>query len=136
MISKQFFKFLVVGGFSALVNIASRVLYSLFTNFTVSIVLAFFTALTTAFLLNKFLVFEKSIHKSWILEYWYFFLVNVFGLILTIAISFLLVYYLFPYLDFNFYPELIAHSIGVIVPVFTSFIGHKYFSFRRVDEKS
>lgn len=136
MISKQFFNFLLVGGVSALVNILSRVLYSTFSNFTISIVFAFFTALTTAFLLNKFFVFEKSVHNSWLLEYWYFFLVNIFGLIQTIAISYLLVYYLFPYSDFNFYPQLTAHSIGVIVPVFTSFIGHKYFSFRRANEKN
>ena len=141
MISKQFFKFLLVGGVSALVNILSRVLYSTFSNFTISIVFAFFTALTTAFLLNKFFVFEKRVHNSWLLEYWYFFLANIFGLIQTIAISYLLVYYLlvyylFPYSDFNFYPQLTAHIIGVIVPVFTSFIGHKYFSFRSANEKN
>lgn len=130
MISKQFFKFLIVGGISALVNILSRVLYSTFSNFTISIVFAFFTALTTAFLLNKFFVFEKSIHKSWIIEYWYFFLVNILGLVQTILISYLFAYIVFPYMDFVFYPKTIAHIIGVIVPVFTSFIGHKYFSFR------
>ena len=26
--------------------------------------------------------------------------------------------------------DLIAHSVGVIVPVFTSFLGHKHISFR------
>ncbi len=136
MISQQFLKFLVVGGFSAFVNILSRGLYSLFSSYIVAIVLAFFTALTTAFLLNKFYVFEQSIHKNWIMEYWYFFLVNIFGLMQTLLISYLLILYIFPYYQFYFYTELLAHSIGVIFPVFTSFFGHKYFSFRGKDEKN
>lgn len=132
----QFFKFLVVGGVAAILNILSRVIFGTFTEYTLSIVLAFFVGLTTAFLLNKYYVFEKSIHKSWIIEYWYFFLVNILGLVQTILISYLFVYIVFPYIDFIFYPEFFAHVIGVIIPVFTSFIGHKYFSFRRIDEKN
>ena len=36
---------------------------------------------------------------------------------------------------FEFYPEAVAHAIGVVFPVFTSFIGHKYFSFRGKNDK-
>lgn len=132
MFSKQFYKFLVVGGFSAVVNIASRAFYSLFMGYTFAILMAFFTALTTAFLLNKYHVFEKSMYKSWMIEYWYFLLVNIFGLVQTLAISLLLVAYFFPKMNFGFYPEAVAHAIGVVFPVFTSFFGHKYFSFRRI----
>lgn len=130
MIKKQLFKFILVGGLSASVNIGSRVFYNIYVNYTTAIIIAFFTALTIAFILNKHYVFEKSIHKYWIIEYYYFFIVNIFGLVQTMIISLFLSNYFFDYISFNFCPELIAHSIGVIVPVFTSFIGHKYFSFR------
>lgn len=126
----QFFKFLAVGGIAALLNIVSRVIFDLFTDFTVAIVLAFFVGLTTAFLLNKFYVFSKSIHSSWVIEYWYFFVVNIFGLLQTLLISLALADYVFPYFGFVFFPEFVAHTIGVVFPVFTSFIGHKYFSFK------
>ena len=130
MISKQFNKFLIVGGFSAIVNIGSRVFYSLYVGYIYAVFLAFLTALTTAFVLNKYQVFEKSIHKNWIIEYWYFLLVNIFGLLQTLVISILLIDYIFPQMNFEFYPEAVAHTLGVILPVFTSYFGHKYFSFR------
>ncbi len=126
----QFFKFLVASGIAALLNILSRILFNLFTKYTVAVVLAFFVGLTTAFLLNKYYVFEKSVHQSWKTEYFYFFLVNILGLAQTILISHLFVYIIFPYMHFDFYPKTVAHIMGVIVPVFTSFIGHKYFSFK------
>ena len=126
----QFFKFLVVGGVAALLNILSRILFSIFTKYTVAVVLAFFVGLTTAFLLNKYYVFKKSVHQSWKTEYFYFFLVNILGLAQTILISHLFVYIIFPYMDFSFYPKTVAHIMGVVIPVFTSFIGHKYFSFK------
>ena len=59
-----------------------------------------------------------------------FFLVNIIGLVQTFLFSFLLLK-LFLAINYTLYPELIAHIIGVIVPLFTSYIGHKYFSFRK-----
>jgi len=54
----------------------------------------------------------------------------VVAIIQTYIISVGLVEYGFPYLGFDFYPEAVAHAVGVIFPVFTSFFGHKYFSFK------
>jgi len=130
--SFQFIKFSIVGGFSAIVNITIRILFNNIFNFNISIFLAFFTALTTAFILNRYFVFDKSIYKSWIKEYLYFFLVNIAGLLQTVIVTFFLLYYIFPRFHFDIiYPkETIAHSIGVIIPLFTSFMGHKYLSFK------
>lgn len=127
----QIFKFLVVGGFSALVNILSRAVFGWFVGYFISIVMAFFVALTTAFCLNKFWVFEKSKYKNFWIEYFFFLLVNLFGLLQTIVISYLLKDYLFPMVDFSFHNETVAHAIGVMIPVFTSYLGHKYLSFRK-----
>jgi putative flippase GtrA len=83
----------------------------------------------TAFILNKLFVFEKSTHSTQ-KEFFYFTLVNVVAAIQTYIISIGLAQYVFPAIGFSFYPEAVAHAVGVIFPVFTSFIGHKYFSFR------
>jgi len=128
--SKQFVLFLLAGGTAALVNFASRFLYNSVTSFELAVVLAYFTGMITAFLLNKFFVFEKSGHRP-IKEFYYFTLVNVIAVVQTYAISVGLANYILPAFSFKFYPEAVAHAFGVAFPVFTSFWGHKYLSFKR-----
>jgi putative flippase GtrA len=57
-------------------------------------------------------------------------LVNGLAIIQTWAISLLMAYYALPALGVQDYTLEIAHAVGIVVPVFTSFIGHKYWSFR------
>ena len=42
----------------------------------------------------------------------------------------LLAYYLLPAIGVRHYVQEIAHAIGIIIPVFTSYLGHKRWSFR------
>jgi hypothetical protein len=41
-----------------------------------------------------------------------------------------LAYYVLPALHVEQFREAIAHAVGVMIPVFTSYLGHKHFSFR------
>lgn len=82
-----------------------------------------------AFVLMKLFVFEKSVHSTK-KELFYFTLVNIVAFIQTYIVSVGLAEYAFPVIRFRFHPEAVAHAIGIIFPVFTSFIGHKYFSFK------
>ncbi len=85
--------------------------------------------MVTAFVLAKLFVFresKQSLSKSIV----FFILVNVVAVIQTWLISMGLAYYLLPRLHVALYVEEIAHAVGVIVPAFTSFIGHKRFSFK------
>ena len=60
----------------------------------------------------------------------WFVVVNIVAVIQTWAISMLLAYYVLPRVGLTrFVPE-IAHAVGVAVPVFTSYLGHKRFSFK------
>ncbi len=127
--SKQFISFLFAGGFAAVVNFGSRFFYNEFVSFGNAVILAYLTGMITAFLLTKLFVFEKSIHSTK-KEFYYFTLVHIVAVIQTYIISVGFATYLFPMVGFEFYPEAVAHAIGVVFPVFTSFIGHKYFSFR------
>ncbi|MCF5507465.1 GtrA family protein [Pseudomonas sp. PA-3-11C] len=128
-ISRQFLVFLLTGGTAAAVNFGSRVLYSLWLDFSSAIILAYLTGMITAFVLAKLFVFkdsEQSLHRSVM----FFTLVNVVAALQTWGISMGLAYYVLPALGVNSFVHEIAHAIGVAVPVFTSYIGHKRWSFR------
>ena len=127
--SKQFMVFLLTGGTAAAVNFGSRILYSQHVDFSSAVILAYMTGMITAFVLAKLFVFRKSrqsMHRS----AFFFILVNLVAIAQTWGISMGLAHYLLPSLGVtSFVPE-IAHATGVAVPVFTSYIGHKRWSFR------
>lgn len=128
-LSKQFIMFLVTGGTAAMVNFGSRIVYNQWVSFSVSIVLAYFTGMVTAFVLARCLVFQQSqqsVGRSALL----FAAVNVLAVLQTLLISMGLAVYALPQLGVTRWVAEIAHAFGVVVPVFTSYLGHKHFSFR------
>ena len=127
--SRQFFFFLLTGGLAALVNFASRIGYSQIVGYSTAIVLAYITGMITAFTLARLFVFKESsqsVHRS----AFYFVLVNVVAIAQTWLISLALVYYALPYIGVQHFVPEIAHAIGLAVPIFTSYIGHKKLSFK------
>jgi putative flippase GtrA len=58
-------------------------------------------------------------------------LINLAAVLQTLAVSFVLARYVFPGIGLAWHAELIAHGIGVVVPVLTSYIGHNKLSFRQ-----
>jgi len=127
--SRQFLLFLLVGGLAALVNVLSRIGYSHWLGFTPAIVLAYLTGMVTAFVLARLLVFKDSarpLHHSAI----YFALVNLLAVLQTWIVSTLLAFHLLPWLGVDQFRLEIAHAVGVAVPVFSSYFGHKFLSFR------
>jgi len=126
--SREFFIFLMAGGGAALVNFFSRLILSQWMEFSSAIILAYLCGMTTAFILSKLFVFknnDQSIGSS----IFYFCLVNVFAILQTWVISMLFAYKVLPFLNVSkFVPE-ISHFIGIVVPVFTSYLGHKHWSF-------
>jgi putative flippase GtrA len=126
--SKQFVLFLLTGGTAAVVNFCSRVLYTCWMDFSVAVAVAYLTGMTTAFILAKLFVFKNSqqqIRRS----VWMFSLVNLIAVAQTWAISLGLVHIL-PLIGFTQFINEISHGIGIVIPVFTSYIGHKHWSFR------
>ena len=51
------------------------------------------------------------------------------ALITQLVVSVGLARFIFPATGFAWHAETVAHVIGVAVPVFTSYLGHKHFSF-------
>jgi len=127
--SRQFLVFLLTGGTAAAVNFGSRIVYNHWIGFSSAVILAYLTGMITAFVLAKLLVFKdgkQSLHRSVI----FFVLVNVVAVFQTWMISMVLAFYILPGLGIHRFVAEIAHGVGVIVPVFTSYLGHKRWSFR------
>jgi len=127
---REFFQFLMVGGFSAGVNFISRIGFSELVSYRYAIILAYLVGMITAFLLSKHYVFEKSGRpfKDELID---FTIVNIIAVIQVWLISVGLAEYFFPYINFSFYPEEVAHLVGMGIPVISSYFWHKYFSFRK-----
>ncbi|MDR0457696.1 MAG: GtrA family protein [Burkholderiaceae bacterium] len=128
LVSRRFLLFLLTGGFAAAVNWGSRMLYNLWMPYSAAIVAAYITGMLTAFALAKWFVFTQSRHST-ARSVFYFTLVNLVAVIQTWAVSIGLAYWVFPWIGMHWHDRAIAHLAGVAVPVFTSYIGHKRWSF-------
>lgn len=127
-INSEFSRFVLTGGFAAGVNFLSRIGFSEFMSYRFAVFIAYLVGMVTAFILAKILVFDKS-SQSTSHEFARFTLVNIVAVVQVWLISVGLAEYAFPVIDFIFYPEEVAHLIGISVPVVTSYYGHKYFTF-------
>ncbi|MGM0884289.1 MAG: GtrA family protein [Bacillota bacterium] len=127
--SKQFVKFMLVGGSAAAVNFLSRLLLDYLLSYALSIIIAYIIGMIVAFLLNKWLVFEEADNQT-TRQFIMFIVVNIFAVLQTYAISMLLVKWFLPFLDFDWHSHEVAHFVGISVPIVTSYIGHKYFTFK------
>ncbi|NWH07420.1 MAG: GtrA family protein [Alphaproteobacteria bacterium] len=125
----QFLAFLLVGGFAAAANWGSRFFFSLFLPLTASIACAYLFGMTVAYALNRLFVFERS-GRSAADEYGRFALVNVVALAQVWLVTLVLGQYALPFLGVSAGLSVaIAHAIGVASPVFTSYFGHRHFTF-------
>jgi putative flippase GtrA len=129
IVSPTFLKFLLAGGVAAAVNFGSRILFNHWMPFSAAIVLAYIAGMITAFVLTKLFVFTESVHST-SRSAVYFTLVNLVAVLQTWLVSIALAYYVLPWLGVVWHDREIAHFVGVLVPVFTSYVGHKKFSFR------
>lgn len=128
--NKNFLGFVLASGFAALVNFESRIWIGHYTSYATSIVLAYILGIITAFLLCRRFVFtaEKNSTSKQIVI---FILVNILAIVQTLVVSLVLYHYVlgFWFTD-QFVREEVAHFIGICVPAFTSYLGHKFWTFR------
>ncbi len=127
--SRQFVSFVIVGGTAALVNFIARILYNIHVNYEWAVFLAYLTGMIAAYLLSRYFVFGGT-EGSRLTEFYRFALVNLFAVIQVWGISVGLARYVFPAINYDFYAYEVAHIIGLGIPVFTSYLGHKYYSFK------
>lgn len=129
MMSERFVRFLLVSGIAAAANIGSRIVFSFWLAYVPAIILAFCIGLSSAFVLNRLFVFRNAQNPVHHQAFW-FTVVNLAAVLQTLAVSLALADIVFPRTGFRWHADTIAHACGVAVPVFTSFLGHKYLTFR------
>ncbi|MGO9895632.1 MAG: GtrA family protein [Bryobacteraceae bacterium] len=133
-VPREFISFMITGGIAALINIGARIVFNLFMRFEIAVVVAYLCGMTTAYVLARYFVFERS-GRAMHDEYIRFTLVNLAAIAQVWIVSVGLADFGFQWLGFTWHSYTVAHVIGVAVPVFTSYIGHKRFSFARRVEK-
>ncbi len=126
--SAQFPRFLVAGGVAALANFGSRFVFSEFVSFELAVTLAFFVGLGSGFLLSRRYVFTDSGNTLDKEVAWYV-AVNMLALAQTWLLSVYGARYLASFVNVEL-ARACAHMAGIMLPVVTSYFGHKYFTFR------
>lgn len=127
----RFIRFTVTGGLAAAVNLVSRYLLNFCMSFAAAVAVAYLVGMMTAYALGRLFVFERS-GRAVADELWRFTVVNMFAAAQVWVISVTLGEYFFRSMGFQWHPLEIAHLIGVSVPVLTSYLGHRHFSFARI----
>lgn len=125
----QFLRFTLAGGVAAAANYGSRFVFSAWVSFPVAIVLAYLVGMATAFVLMRQHVFDgrgKPVGRQVL----WFTIVNLLAVIQTLIISLLLAHWLLPAIGVEQHVEAIAHFFGVIFPIWTSYLGHRYGTFK------
>lgn len=125
----QFLRFLVAGGIAAAANFGSRFCFSLFFDYGISVFFAYLVGMLVAFVLMRGHVFNAS-QGSLAPQVTKFVLVNILAVLQTLLISLILAGWFLPSVGINDYAEALAHLVGVLVPVVTSYFGHKFLTFR------
>jgi putative flippase GtrA len=127
--SRQFLLFLLAGGTAAGVNFLSRIVYNQWLGFSAAVVLAYLSGMLTAFALFRHFVFTQS-RQPWARSALIFTAVNLLAVAQTWAVSMGLLYVVLPRLGVHRFAPEISHALGIVVPVFSSYVGHKHGSFR------
>jgi putative flippase GtrA len=129
MIAPQFLRFLVAGGIAAMANFGSRFVLSIFFSYGVAVFLAYVVGMMVAFLLMRGHVFNAS-QGPLAQQVTKFIGVNLLAVCQTLAISLLMARWLLPSVGIQNHVEALGHLVGVLVPVITSYFGHKFLTFR------
>lgn len=128
--SPQFLRFFLAACTAALVNFVARVALDPWLGYGAAIIVAYLIGMVVSFLLYQRQVFAAS-EQPLYSEISFFALINLAGLFQTFIFSLGIYHWLLPMLDWTWKSKEIAHIIGMAIPVFSSFIGHKYLTFKR-----
>lgn len=125
----QFLRFFVAACLAATVNFFARILLDPLLGYSLAVFVAYLIGMIVSFVLYQRQVFSAS-DRPLYAEMLFFSLINVAGLLQTVIFSLSIYHWVLPWLDWTWKSKEIAHIIGMAIPVFSSFIGHKYLTFQ------
>lgn len=124
-----FVRFLACGAIAAAVNWLSRFLWSTFLPFGAAVLAAYATGMVVAFILFRQFVFVQHTGET-ANQVLNFVIVNLVGMVATWAIALLMVHKVLPAIGLTDHVEAIGHGVAIFTPVFTSWFGHRFLTFR------
>jgi putative flippase GtrA len=127
-LSRQFLRFFFSALAAAAVNFAARLLLDPYVGYSYAIVIAYIIGTVFAFFMYQHKVFGQGIRPLW-QEIALFVFVTLAAIAQTLIVSVVLADHLFLAIDWSWYPKEVAHIVGMGVPMFSSFLGHKYLTF-------
>lgn len=129
-IANRFLRFLIAGGVAASANFGSRLLFSSTMDFEYAVIAAYVVGMVVAFTTFRTFVFEPS-GRRLRYETLAFITVNIWSLTQVWLISVWLYHYGLPAIGWAWRPDMLAHGIGIASTALTSFVGHKFLTFRQ-----
>jgi putative flippase GtrA len=127
-LSQQFLRFFCSALAAAAVNFIARLLLDPYVGYNKAIVISYLIGTVFAFFLYQREVFGKGARPLW-QEAGLFAFVTFAAIAQTLITSVLLADHLFPAIGWEWHYKEVAHIIGMGVPMFSSFLGHKYLTF-------
>ena len=128
MKATEFGGFVLVGLVSTVCNLSSRYLFEVFTSYEIALVGAYTVGILSAYFLNHWFVFESAGASVWKGLY-RFTIVNLAGIGVGWLVAVVLYRQVFPAMRFDWHPDLVAHAVGIAVPVLPNYIAHRYWTF-------
>jgi putative flippase GtrA len=125
-------RFLIAGGFAALVNWLVRFPLSIVLPFPAAVAVATAIGMTVGFVSYRHFVFPGSarVLGEQLRD---FILVNLVSMAIVTAVAVLLADVVFPLAGVSWHTEAIAHAIGIAAGAVSNFYGHRLVSFRQGD---
>jgi putative flippase GtrA len=129
-LNRQLLGFLAAGVVSTLLNLGSRYVFERFSSYELALLGANTVGVLSAYCLNRWFVFAPSADPVWA-ELGRFVAVNLLGIALSWVTAVLLFRWAFPALGVTWHPDLLAHAIGILVPVLPNYFMHKRWTFNQ-----
>jgi putative flippase GtrA len=127
--SAQFVKFVLAGGVALLMNWIARILFDIWTSYSVAIFAAYAVGMATAFVLFRKYVFPAS-GQARRREITYFVVVNIVALPIVWIVSKFLGDVVLTKLLQTDEARALGHAIAITLPVFINFLAHKFVTFK------
>lgn len=124
-------RFLLAGGFAALVNWGARFPLGAIMPFGASVIVAYCIGMVVGFFLYRFFVFEAHEGSAGD-QLWKFVIVNAIGAVEVWALAVFFAHWLAPAVGWTLWTEPISHAAAIGIGAATSYVGHRLLTFRGV----
>lgn len=122
-------RFLIAGGFAALVNWAARFPLNEVMPFEAAVVAAYAIGMVVGFFLYRIFVFEAKAGSARD-QLWKFVVVNLIGAVEVWLLAVGFARWLAPAIGWTLWVEPIAHAAAIGIGAATSYVGHRLLTFR------